>query len=43
MEDVDIENLDKFLFQTQITYTLADKKKYIKVITKEQLISEDKK
>jgi|JI9StandDraft_1071089.scaffolds.fasta_scaffold336095_2 hypothetical protein len=33
MEDIDMNTISKFLFQTQITYTLPDKKKYMKVIT----------
>jgi len=43
MEDIDLEQIKEFPFQAQITYKGLDGSKGIRVLTKQQKVSNDKK
>ena len=42
MEDMDLTKIDRFPFQTQITYKALDGSKCIRVITSEQKVSNER-
>lgn len=42
MEDLDLTQIKSFPFQTQITYNALDGSRCIRVITEQQLISQDR-